>query len=310
MPAERKFGMDHPHYEWSPLSTRGILRWPQDSRVALCVIIALEHMEWEAPPDSYQVTNLAGGSAPRAFPDYARLSHREYGHRVGIFRVLDVLDKYNIKATVAMDALTAENYPYLVRHCLDRGCEVIGHGISVSRTITSNMSLEEENEYIRASIESLIRATGSAPQGWLGPEYGESTRTPQLLARAGLRYVCDWANDEQPYPMKTDQGQLFALPIMLELDDIIALAHRRVTVDSYGAMLKQSFDTMYQDGSSNGRLIVLNLHPWLIGQPFRIGVLDDALGYIMRRQGVWATTGSEIIEWYRSHPRQITSSDC
>jgi len=121
--------------------------------------------------------------------------------------VLDVLDKYSIKATLAMDALTAEKYPYLVRHCLDRGCEVIGHGISVSRMITSNMSLEEEDEYIRASVESVTRATGSAPRDWLGPEYGESTRTPQLLPRAGLSYVCNWANDEQPYPMKTDQGQ-------------------------------------------------------------------------------------------------------
>jgi allantoinase len=294
--------MDHPHFEWSPLSTRGTLWWPQDSRVALCVIVVLEHMEWEPPSGSYQVVNLAGGLAPRAFPDYARLSHREYGHRVGIFRVLDVLDKYGIKATVAMDALTAENYPYLVRHCLRRGCEVIGHGISVSRMITSNMSLEEEDEYIRASLESLTRATGSAPQGWLGPEYGESARTPQLLARAGLRYVCDWTNDEQPHPMKTEQGQLFALPIMLELDDVIALAHRRVDVYSYGNMLKQGFDTLYQDGSNNGRVMVLNLHPWQIGQPFRIGVLDDALEHTMLRQGVWAATGSEIIDWYQAHP--------
>jgi allantoinase len=301
MPAERKFGMDHPHYQWSPLTTRGTLRWPEDSRVALCVIVVLEHMEWEPPAGSYQVANLAGGSAPRAFPDYARLSHREYGHRVGIFRVLDVLDKYGIKATVAMDALTAENYPYLVRHCLGRGCEVIGHGISVSRMITSNMSLQEEDEYIRASVASLAQATGSAPLGWLGPEYGESSRTPQLLARAGLRYICDWANDEQPYPIITDQGELFALPIMLELDDVIALAQRRVSVDSYGSMLKRAFDTMYRDGSRNGRVMVLNLHPWLIGQPFRIGVLDDALGHIMRRQGVWAATGSEIIQWYQAH---------
>src|SRR5918996_6224259 len=236
MPAERKFGMDHPHYEWSPLSTRGVLRWPQESRVALCVIIVLEHMEWDPPPGSFQVSNLAGGSAPRAFPDYARLSHREYGHRVGIFRVLDVLDKYGIKATVAMDALTAENYPYLVRHCLDRGCEIIGHGISVSRMITSQMSEQEERDYIQESPKPLTRA-GSAPVGWLGPEYGESDRTPQLLAQAGIRYVCDWANDEQPYPMKAAEGELLALPIMLELDDTAALANRRVTVDRYGEML-------------------------------------------------------------------------
>lgn len=301
MPAERKLGMDHPHYEWSPLSTREVLRWPQEARLALCVVVVLEHMEWQAPADSFQPGNLAGGSVPRAFPDYARLSHREYGHRVGIFRVLDVLEKHGVKATVAMDALTAENYPYLVRHCLDRGCEIVGHGISVSRMITGNMSPQEEEAYIRGSIESLAQATGKIPQGWLGPEYGESERTPQLLAKAGLSYVCDWVNDEQPYSLKTDEGQLFALPVMLELDDVMAMAHRRVTVESYGSMLKEAFETMYSDGAANGRVLTLNLHPWLIGQPFRIGCLDDALAHMMRREGVWAAHGSEIIDWYSSY---------
>jgi peptidoglycan/xylan/chitin deacetylase (PgdA/CDA1 family) len=258
-------------------------------------------MEWEAPSGSFQASNLAGGSVPRAFPDYARLSHREYGHRVGIFRVLDVLDRYGIKATIAMDALTAENYPYLVRHCLDRGCEIIAHGVSVSRMITSNMTSHEEEAYIKAS-DSLTRATSVTPRGWFGPEYGESERTPQLLARAGLSYVCDWVNDEQPYRMTTDEGQLFALPVMLELDDVMAMAHRHVTVDNYGTMLKEGFDTMYRDGAASGRVMMLNLHPWLIGQPFRIGCLDGALGHITRREGVWRATGSEIIDWYRSHP--------
>ena len=102
MPAQRTFGMDHPHHEWSPIISRPALRWPNDARVALCVILVLEHMEWEAPEGSYQVANLSGGSAPRAFPDYARLSHREYGHRIGIFRLLDTLEKHGITATIAM----------------------------------------------------------------------------------------------------------------------------------------------------------------------------------------------------------------
>lgn len=309
MPAERRYGMDHEHYDWSPFTARGILRWPDNARIALCVIVNLEHMEWSPPEGSY-TANLAGGLAPRPFPDYARLSHREYGHRVGIFRILDVLEKHLIKPTVAMDAFTAENYPYLVRHCLTRGCEIIGHGISASRMITSNMSEREEREYIQTSMEALRRATGTAPVGWLGPEYGESARTPQLLAQAGIHYVCDWANDEQPYPMKTPQAVgaqgpaplLFALPIMLELDDINALWDRRVAIDRYMESLKESFDTVYRDGAQNGRLLVLNLHPWLIGQPFRIGYLDEALGHMMRRQGVWAATGSEIVGWYRSNP--------
>ncbi|MBI3325480.1 MAG: polysaccharide deacetylase family protein [Nitrospinae bacterium] len=302
MPAQRRFGMDHEHYEWSPMIKRGVLRWPENARVALCVIITLEHLEWSPPEGSYQSPSLAGGLAPRPFPDYARFSHREYGHRVGIFRVLDALENHRIKATVAMDALTAENYPYLVRHCLGRGCEMIGHGIAASRMITNQMSEQEEREYIRASVEALRRATGTAPVGWLGPEYGESARTPHLLAQVGIRYVCDWANDEQPYRMKAPQGELFALPITLELDDINALWDRRVTIDRYAELLKESFDTLYQDGAHNGRLLVLNLHPWLIGQPFRIRYLDEALSDIMRRQGVWAATGAEIIDWYRRHP--------
>ena len=302
MPGERRYGMDHEHYDWSPLVKRGVLRWPENARVALCVIVNLEHMEWSPPEDSYTLPTLAGGLGQRPFPDYPRLSHREYGHRVGIFRVLDVLDKHGIRPTVAMDALTAENYPYLVDHCLKRGCEIIGHGISVSRMITSNMSEQQERDYIQASVEALRRATGQSPAGWLGPEYGESSRTPQLLAEAGIRYVCDWANDEQPYPLKALKAQLFALPIMLELDDVNALWTRRVGVDRYGGMLVECFDTLYRDGAQNGRLLALNLHPWLIGQPFRIGYLDEALGAMMRRQGVWAASGSEIVDWYQSNP--------
>ena len=301
MPAERRLGMDHTHYDWSPISTRGILQWPNGARVALCVLVNLEHLEWYPPAGSYQSPLLGGGLGTRPFPDYARLTHREYGHRVGIFRVLDVLEKHGIQPTVAMDALTAEHYPYLVRHCLQRRCEIIGHGMSVSRMITSQMSEQDEQDYIRTAVGTLTRATGQPPAGWFGPEYGESARTPQLLVQAGIRYVCDWANDEQPYRLQTAQGELFSLPILLELDDLHAMWERRVPVDRYGTLLTESFDTLYRDGAHNGRLLVLNLHPWLIGQPFRIGFLDAALETMMRRQGVWATTGTEIIDWYRRH---------
>ena len=301
MPAERRFGMDHEHYDWSPIVNRGVLRWPRNARVALCVIVNLEHMEWSPPSGGFTPT-LAGGLDRRPFPDYAQMSHREYGHRVGIFRVLDVLERHRIVPTIAMDALTAENYPYLVSHCLKRGCEIMGHGVSVSRMITSEMTEEEEREYIKTSLDAIKRATGSAPSGWLGPEYAESARTPQLLAEAGVRYVCDWVNDEQPYPFKTSKGELVALPIMLEMDDVNALWDRHLTIDLYGELLKGCFETMQRDGAQNGRLLVLNLHPWLIGQPFRIGTLDDALGHMMRTQRVWAATGSEIVEWYRNNP--------
>jgi peptidoglycan/xylan/chitin deacetylase (PgdA/CDA1 family) len=307
MPADRDYvlpqlrqGMDHAHYDWSPLNAhRPLLEWPERARVALCVIVSLEHMEWSRPPGAYQVPNLAGGYGQGPFPDVTAWSHREYGHRVGIFRVLEALDAHGIKPTIAMDALTAEHYPFLVRHCTKRGDEIIGHGISVNRMITSRMSEDEEREYIRASVDSLTRAFGTAPRGWLGPEYGESTRTPGLLAQAGIRYVCDWVNDEQPYRMRVGSGELYALPISWPLDDVNALWDRRIDVDKYGAMIRETFDVLYREGARNAKLLVLHLHPWLIGQPFRIGCLEDALGYIMRREGVWAATGGAIVDWYR-----------
>ena len=304
MPAQRRFGMDHEHYDWSPISTRNVLRWPDGAPLAIVVIVNLEHMEWTAPDGSYQAANLAGGSTARPFPDYARISHREYGHRVGIFRILDVLQKYNITPTLAVDALTAKHYPFLMNYCMNRDVEFMAHGISVSQMITSKMSADQELEYIQQTIAAIEIATGTQPAGWLGPEYGESERTPQLLAKSNIKYLCDWANDEQPYPLKSPEGELTALPIMLELDDVIAMAHRRVNVDRYANMLTESSEVLYENGSDNGRLMVLNLHPWLIGQPFRINYLDEALSTIMNKPRVWAATGSEVTNWYRAHNNQ------
>ena len=301
MPAERRPGMDHEHYEWSPINRRGALRWPDGARIALCVVVTLEKMEWEAPQDAFTVS-LPGGIADRPFPDYARVSHREYGHRVGIFRVLDVLERHGIRPTVAMDAMTAEANPYLVEHCQQRGAEIIGHGISVSRMITGRMTEEDEEEYVHSSVEALRQATGAAPQGWLGPEHGESERTPGILAASGISYVCDWVNDEQPYRMTTPQGDLCALPLMLELDDINALWDRKLPIDRYARLLEESFDGLYEGSQESGLLMAFNLHPWLIGQPFRIGFLDQALGHMVRRQGVWAATGSQIADWFKANP--------
>ena len=166
MPVERNYvfpelhhGMDHDHSDWSPLNTtRAALAWPGNARVAICVIVSLEHMEWSRPSGAYQIPNIAGGYGPGPFPDVTAWSHREYGHRVGIFRVLDVLEKHGVKPTIAMDILTAENYPFLVRHCLGRGGEIIGHGISVSRMITSRMSEPEEREYLQTSVQAVSGA--------------------------------------------------------------------------------------------------------------------------------------------------------
>ena len=300
MQAPRRPGMDHDHYGWSPIVGRPKLRWPNDARAALCVIVNLEHLEWDPPKGSVQTPTLYANLAQqRNYPELWSVSHREYGHRVGIFRVLDVLQKHGIRPTIALDAMTARHYPSLVRYCVERNCEFVAHGISVSRMITSRMSEAEERAYVTESIEAVRDATGATPLGWSGPEYGESERTPTLLAEAGIQYVCDWANDEQPYRMNTAQP-LYALPVMVELDDVFALRDRRFRVDEYAAQLKEGFDTIYRDSAKSGRLLALNLHPWLVGQPFRIRFLDEALSHMVQHTDVWTATGSEVIEAYRS----------
>lgn len=300
MAAPDRPGMEHEHYEWSPIVDRPRLEWPGGARVALCAIVALEHVEWAPPAGSVQAPNLYAHLAiRRPIPELWSVSHREYGHRVGIFRLIELLEKHGVRATIAMDAMTARNYPYLVRYLHDHECEFAAHGISASRMITSRMSEAQERAYIDESIAALREATGRAPAGWSGAEYGESARTPQLLAQAGIRYVCDWANDEQPYRMTTAAGELYALPVMVELDDAFALRDRSFRVDEYCRQLTDAFDTMYRDAAISGRLLAINLHPWLMGQAFRAEFLDAALGHMVRRAGVWCASAGEIIEWYR-----------
>lgn len=298
MPGMRKPGMDNDFYDWSPIINRPPLRWPEDARVALCVIVNLEHYELEAPEDAYMPANVPGGLGRGAFPDFRTFSHREYGNRVGIFRIMKILEKYGIKGTLALDATAAENYPFVIEECQKRDWEFIGHGVTANRMITSNMSEEQEYQYIHHSMQAIAKATGKRPLGWLGPEYGESTRTPNLLAKEGIRYICDWPNDEQPYLMKVDNGTVFSLPVTLDLDDTVTHWSRRVSIMEYSRMIKESFDVLYTDGEATGRTLVLNLHAWLMGQPYRAKYLDHVLAYISKHQKVWKATGSEIIDWF------------
>lgn len=286
--------MDHVHYPWSPLPSRPPLRWPGGEPLAVGVVVLLEYVELEPPEGSVTSATLAGGLGPRPHPNYALLSHREYGHRVGIFRVLDALAATGVPASVAVDARTAEEYPWLVEHCLDRGAEIVAHGISVSRIISSAMDEDAERVYIAESLDRLQAATGTRPEGWLGPEYGESERTPALLAEAGVRYVLDWCNDEQPYEMSVPDGRLTAVPTMVEYDDAFALWTRRMTPDSWASMVQEGSDRLRIDGATSARSLVFAVRPWLIGQPFRIGALERALAAITRAGDVWAATTGDL----------------
>ena len=180
MAPERLYGMDHEHYAWSPMPSRSTLKWPNDARLVLCVIVNLEHLEWEPPADSYRSPNVYSHLAmQRPLVEFWTISHREYGHRIGIFRVLDVLEKHGITPTVAMDAKTATHYPYLVKHCQARGAEIIAHGVAATQMVTSNMKEDEDAD------TSPGRSKPSAGLLARSPKVGSAPNTASRPARPG-----------------------------------------------------------------------------------------------------------------------------
>jgi peptidoglycan/xylan/chitin deacetylase (PgdA/CDA1 family) len=227
-------------------------------------------------------------------PDYRTWTQREYGNRTGIFRVLDVLDRYQIKAGVAVNAMAAERYPFLIEQFKKRKYELIAHGVSANRMISSKMTEAEEKAEIAASVAAIEKAAGVRPTGWLGQEYGESQRTPQLLADAGLDYVLDWPNDDQPYPMKVGK-KFVSMPNQPEWDDVQQLWLRRINTTRYPDLVADAFELLHHEG---GQVFSLSIHPWLMGMAHRIKYLDEALRRIERFGNVWQATPGEIARHY------------
>lgn len=301
MPGERRPGMDHSHYAYSALPAREPLRWPEGSPLALWVILYLEDWELQPPADSYRPPGIHGVRESH-FPDYRTFSHREYGNRVGVFRVLELLDELGLRPTVAVNSSVCERLPRVLRECLDRGWEIAAHGTHATRMITSRMSEEQEREHIGGAIQAIASATGRRPQGWIGQEFGESTRTPELVAQAGMAYIADWPNDDQPYP--TRHGDLVSLPQQPNWDDVQLLWLRQLPSTRYPALLAEACDVMLEEGATQARMLTVGIHPWLSGQSHRIRYLRSGLTDIARRAGVWNADGATIASHYAAWQRQ------
>jgi allantoinase len=293
-PPPLKPGMDHAWYPYSPFPKRPRLAWPRNARVAFCVVLHLEYWELLPPDDTYKDPRFTGefGSYP---PDYRTWTQREFGNRTGIFRVLDVLDRYQIKAGVAVNAMAAERYPFLIAQFKKRDYEFIAHGVSANRMITSKMSEAEERQEIATSIAAIETAAGVKPTGWLGQDYGESQRTPGLLADAGLDYVLDWPNDDQPYAMNVGGKKFISMPNQPEWDDVQQLWLRRINTTRYPDLVGDAFELLHKEG---GQVFSLSVHPWLMGMAHRIKYLDEALRRIERHGNVWQATPGEIARHY------------
>jgi allantoinase len=286
-------GMDQKLYDYSPFPTRPKLAWPKNARIAFCVVLHLEYWQLLPAEDSYREPRHVGEFGTFS-PEYRTWTQREHGNRIGIFRVLEVLDRYQIKAGVAVNAMAAERYPYLIEQFKKRKYEFIAHGISANRMITSKMSEADEKKDIATSIAAIEKASGQRPTGWLGQDYGESQRTPQLLADAGLDYVLDWPNDDQPYPMKVGK-KFVSMPNQPEWDDVQQLVMRRINSTRYPDLVGEAFELLHSEG---GQVFSLQVHPQVMGLAHRIKYLDEALRRIERMDNVWQATPGEIAQHY------------
>jgi peptidoglycan/xylan/chitin deacetylase (PgdA/CDA1 family) len=296
----------HNFFDRVRLPRRAAPAWPNDASVAFAVLVSAEYYEMQPPEDAFTPPNVPGGFGRGPYPDFRAYTARAYGNRVGIFRLFEVLDRHGLAATVAIDALTARYCPAVVEQTVRRGWEIAGHGQSVTRVISSNMAETEERDYIKASLDAIEAASGVRPVGWHGPEYGESARTPTLLAGLGVQYLLDWPNDEQPYAMTTPAGMITSIPVAIDCDDIFAHVHRRITMGRWAACVVEALDRLAEGGRGSGRVLVLNLHPWLIGHPYRMTYLEDVLQYVAGRQDIWTATTGAIAAWWKDQSASIS----
>jgi peptidoglycan/xylan/chitin deacetylase (PgdA/CDA1 family) len=284
---------EHDRFPYSAIVDRKPLRWPNGARVALWVIPNIEHFLFDRPSTS--VTQATRSLVP----DVLNYSWRDYGVRVGIWRLMEVMERHRVRGTVALNSDVCERYPRIIEAGKALGWEWMGHGKTNSALINAQ-SEEEERVLIRHVCETIARAVGKRPRGWLGPALSESHRTLYILAENGIEYVGDWVNDEQPYPMRVRSGTMYSIPYSIEINDIPAFLDRSMTGEGFAAMIRDQFDVLYEDGAKSARVMAICLHPFLIGHPHRSKHFDAALKYIASRQEVWLATGSEIIDAYKA----------
>ncbi|MFT5391014.1 MAG: allantoinase [Gammaproteobacteria bacterium] len=299
LPEPRGPGMDNPHYDFSALPTRAKWVWPNDASLAVAVVLYLEHWELLPPDDAVLDQRLARAHGGGFFPETRAHSYREYGPRVGIYRVLETLDRHGIRASVAINASACERYPNLVAECQERGYEFVAHGTHATRMISSAMSEAEERGYIETTLETITKSTGTRPNGWLGQDYGESVRTPNLLATAGINYLLDWPNDDQPYLLRTDPA-IVSVPNSPSLDDVQTLWLGGLSHIRYPAVVADTLATLRQEGAHSGRMCTLGIHPWMLGRAHRIRYLDAALATVSGQDGIWQTFAGGIADHARS----------
>jgi len=286
--------LSNPRADYSAINDRKPLKLPNGARLALWVVVNVE--EWNINDKmARQVLPTPQGAS--VVPDIPNYSWHEYGMRVGFWRIKAALDRIRMRATVSLNASVCLSYPEVFKAMLDANWEMMGHGF-----LQRALPLEDDEEaVIRKTVDTITEATGgTAPRGWMGPGLAETSDTPDLLAAAGIEYICDWVMDDQPVPMKVKTGRMVSIPYTVEMNDIpmyVVQHHKSSEIFDRG---KDQFDRLYSEGSESARIMCIALHPYVTGVPHRIGYFEKLLEYITSHEGVLLMTGGEILDWYDS----------
>jgi allantoinase len=292
--------MNNARDDYSAVVSREPLRWPNGARLAVWVVPNVEHFHIDRPGAALRP------SSTHQVPDVFNFAWRDYGLRVGIWRVMAILDKHRVRATVALNSEVCDLYPAIVEQGLRRGWDFMAHGQTNSETLYG-LSEEEERTSIEQTLGRIERAVGQRPRGWLSAGLAENFLTPDLLAAAGVDYLADWCADDQPFPMRVEGGELLTIPYSVELNDVPIFLFNHHTGHDFYEVIRNAFDTLYAEGESSARVMAIALHPFVIGQPHRAPYLDQALAYVTSHDGVWLATGSEIVDAYRAQARPVVT---
>jgi allantoinase len=279
---------------YSPIDRRPQLRWPNGARVALWLVPNVEHYEYL--PRKGQMRD----PWPRMpHPDVLGYSRADYGNRIGIWRTFEAIDRYQMPCTVSLNLAVYEHFPEIMRACEARKWEVLCHGI-YNTDYLWGLPEDEERAIIADCVATHRRLTGRELPGWFSPAGTWTENTPDLVAEAGIGYICDFGFDDQPFPLATRAGRLIAMPYSFDINDGINFRGNVESAEFADATIAM-FDRFYAEGEEQGRVMCVPIHPFILGQPHRIRHLDAILKHIASHDRVWAATGVEIADWYRAN---------
>lgn len=280
---------NHNRYDYAPITDRPAFAWPKGKGLAVYLGINLEHFAFG--------TGLGAELAPGGpEPDVLNYAWRDYGNRVGAWRMLEMLDQLELPATVLVNSAMYDYAPSLIAAHRDRGDEIAGHGRTNSER-QSTMTEAEEAALI-AQVTGAIAATEQhPPTGWLSPWIAESLTTPDLLKEAGYSYSLNWCMDDQPVWMRTRSGLLLSVPYPQEVNDIPAIIARKDGAAGFADLIIDTFDEMLEQVNFQPLVMGIALHPYIVGQPARLRHLRRALTHICtHRDDIWLTTAGDIAQ--------------